>query len=143
MVPAADASQTSLGHAAAADGHEAWPGPQMNSIPAEKHFIAHVEELTREIDAANELDERLQTSRQELLMEGYSRALELEGRRRQWRVRRRELADLPAPNADQLRELASLARSEAQLGRRERRLRATLARLRESGRDPPSQPITR
>lgn len=115
----------------------------MNSVPTEKHFIARVEGLTREIDAANELDERLQTSRQELLMEGYSQALELEGKRRRLRVRRRELADLPAPNADQLRELASLARREAQFCRRERRLRGTLARLRESGRDLPPQPITR
>jgi hypothetical protein len=104
----------------------------MTSI-TEKDFIARVEGLTAELADAHGGDDDLRRRSHEALMEGYGRALALEGRCRQLRERQLELADLPEPDAGALRELTALARREARLGRQERELRALLARLRERG----------
>jgi hypothetical protein len=95
-----------------------------------KNFIAHLEGLMGELAAARALDDDLRRRLDEALMEGYGRALALEGRCRQLRERQLELADLPEPDASALGELTALARREAQLGRQERELRALLARRR-------------
>jgi hypothetical protein len=102
----------------------------MTSI-TEKDFIARVEGLLAELADAHGGDEDLRRRSHETLMEGYSRALALEGRCRQLRERQLELADLPELDAGALGELTALARREARLGRQERELRALLALLRE------------
>jgi hypothetical protein len=104
----------------------------MTSI-TEKDFIAHLEGLIAELADVRAEDDDLRRRSHEALMEGYGRALALEGRCRQLRERQLELADLPEPDAGALRELATLARREARLGRQERELRALLALLRERG----------
>jgi hypothetical protein len=102
----------------------------MTSI-TEKDFIARVEGLMAELADAHGRDEELRRRSHEALMEGYGRALAIEGRCRQLRERQLELADLPEPDAGALDELTVLARREARLGRQERELRALLALLKE------------
>ncbi len=97
---------------------------------SEKDFIACIEGLVSELAGAREVDEDLRRRSHEALMEGYGRALALEGQRRRLRERQLELADLPEPDAIALRELAALARREARLGRQEGKLRSMLAPLR-------------
>jgi hypothetical protein len=98
---------------------------------AENDLIARIGGLMVELADVREADDDLRRRSQEALMEGYGRALALEGRCRQLRDRQLELADLPQPDAGALRELTALARREARLGRQERELRAVLALLRE------------
>ena len=95
----------------------------------ESDFIARVEGLIAELACRHEADGDLHYRWNETLMEGYSRALALEGRRRRLREHQLELADLPEPNAAALRQLTAFARSEARLGRQEHELRALLASL--------------
>lgn len=97
----------------------------------EKDFIARVEGLMAELADIRGGDDDLRCRSHEALMEGYGRALALEGRCRQLREKQLALADLPEPDAGALRELAALARREARLGRQERNLRALLAILKE------------
>jgi hypothetical protein len=113
----------------------------MTSI-TEKDFIARVEGLMSELTDVPAADDDLQHRSRETLMEGYGRALALEGRRRKLRERQLELADLPEPDAGALSELTALARREARLGRQERELRALLARLRERERAWPAPCFT-
>jgi hypothetical protein len=113
----------------------------MTSI-TEKHFIARVEGLVTELTDAPVADDDLRHRSREALMEGYGRALALEGRRRQLRERQLELADLPESDVGALRELAALARREARLGRQERELRSLLALLRERERERPARCLT-
>jgi hypothetical protein len=108
-----------------------------------KEFTVRVEELMSELVGVQEMDEGLQTRWHETLMEGYSRALALEAQRRRLRKRLLELADLSEPDAGALRELTSLTRQEARLGRRERKLRALLDRLRNREHHWPVPRITR
>jgi hypothetical protein len=98
----------------------------------ESAFIAWVEGLITELVDVREGDDDLRRRSHEALMEGYGRALALEGRCRQLRERQLELADLDEPDAGALRELTGLAQREARLGNQERELRAVLARLREA-----------
>lgn len=110
----------------------------MTSV-TEKQFITRVEGLMTELAGVRAADDDLRRRSEEALSEGYGRALALEGRRRQLRERQLELADLPRPDVDALRELTALARGEARLGRQERELRALLALLRECERDWPAR----
>jgi hypothetical protein len=96
----------------------------------ESDFIARVEGLIAELAYRHDADRELQYRWNETLMEGYGRALALEGQRRRLRERQLELADLPEPDAGALRQLTAFARSEARLGRQEQELRARLAALR-------------
>jgi hypothetical protein len=113
----------------------------MTSI-TEKDFIARVEGLITELTDVPAADDDLRHRSREALMEGYGRALALEGRRRQLRERQLELADLPEPDVGALRELTALTRREARLGRQERELRGLLALLRERERDRPPRCLT-
>jgi hypothetical protein len=96
----------------------------------ESDFIARVEGLITELACGREADGDLQFRWNETLIEGYGRALALEGRRRRLRERQLALADLPEPDAGALRQLTAFARSEARLGRQEHELRLLLAALR-------------
>jgi hypothetical protein len=96
----------------------------------ETDFIARVEGLITELACGREDDRDLQFRSNETLMEGYARALALEGRGRRLRKRQLELADLSEPDAAALRQLTAFARSEARLGRQEHELRVLLAVLR-------------
>jgi chromosome segregation ATPase len=96
----------------------------------ESDFIARVEGLIAELERRRDTDGDLQCRWNEALMEGYTRALALEGRRRRLRERQRELADLPEPSNAAMRQLTALTRSEASLRRQEHELRALLVSLR-------------
>jgi hypothetical protein len=67
--------------------------------------------------------------RQEILTEGYGRALALEAERRRLHERQLELADLAVSDENVARKLATLTRREARLGRLEHELRAILTSL--------------
>jgi hypothetical protein len=108
--------------------------PYFVTCTAEKDLIARIESLISELAGVGEVDGELERRRLETLMEGYGRALALEGQRRRLRERQVELADAPEPDAVALSELGALALHEARLGRREGKLRAMLARLREGER---------
>jgi hypothetical protein len=97
---------------------------------AEEDLIARIESLISELAGVGEVGGELERRRLETLMEGYGRALALEGQRRRLRERQVELADVLEPDAGALSELAALALREARVGRRERKLRAMLGPLR-------------
>ena|SRR5436190_16917023 len=122
----------------------------MTCIP-ESEFIARVEELMAELGSRRDADGSLRRRWEELLMEGYGRALAVEGKRRRVLRRQRELAGLPRTEGAVTDELVSLVRCEAALAHEERRLRDLLARLRGRGlpilrrraSDPAGGPIVR
>jgi hypothetical protein len=95
----------------------------------EHDFAACVEDLIIKLASRRGADAELERRVHDVLIEGYGRALALEGRRRRLRERQLELADLPKLDAAGLRELAALARREAGLVRKEHELRALLAPL--------------
>jgi hypothetical protein len=101
----------------------------------EKDFVASVEALIAKLAGAEEVDEDLHARSHEVLMEGYGRALALEGERRRVRERQLQLADVAELDAVMSRELAALAQREARLSRRESELRSVLAPLKERERD--------
>jgi hypothetical protein len=108
-----------------------WHPPHLAPVTCitENDFIARAERLITELGGRSAADADLVGRRHEMLTEGYGRALALEGQRRRLRERQLELADLSEPDAGALRELTTLARREARLGRREHELRALLSAL--------------
>jgi hypothetical protein len=108
----------------------------------ENDFLARIEGLMSELACVVEVDEELGIRSHEALMEGYGRALALEGQRRRLRERQLKLAELPNPDAVALRELTALARREAWLSQQEGRLRSMLDPLRELERDCQARRLT-
>ena len=103
----------------------------MTSSILDSDFTARVESLLTEFAEIRSAGEDLCRRLHETLLEGYGRALALEGERRRLHTQQLRLADLPSPNDQALRELAALAQSEARLARESSGLRALVGRLRE------------
>ena len=117
-------------------------GPHVeDDVPLVRVFLPDAEDVAVVDDQGHTSD--LQRIHDAGLFEG-----RLANGARRYRVRVRygerqlELADLPEPHVGALRELTALARREAQLGRRERELRALLALLRERERERPARCFT-
>jgi hypothetical protein len=91
--------------------------------------VKTVQALITELEASELSGEQLRRCN-ELLMEGYARALALESRRRRLLERQHDLAGRPGADERSIRKLAILAHCEAALAAEERRLRHLLAHLR-------------